>query len=47
MSLAPYGKQEYCIDKMRKMIKINPANELRLKNTLGPLWIGNSAIQPL
>ena len=46
MGLAPYGKSEYCIDKMRKMIKINPSNELQFKNTLGPLWIGGSAIQP-
>jgi len=47
MGLAPYGKPEYCIDKMRKMIKINPANESQFKNTLGPVWIGGSAIQPL
>ncbi len=25
MGLAPYGKPKYCIDKMRKMIKINPS----------------------
>ena len=46
MGLAPYGKPEYCIDKMRKMIKINPANGLQFKNTLGHIWIAGSAIQP-
>jgi carbamoyltransferase len=24
MGLAPYGKPEYCIDKMRKIIRIDP-----------------------
>lgn len=45
MGLAPYGKPEYCIDKMRKMIKLNPSQDLRFKNTIGPVWIGGSAIQ--
>ena len=45
MGLAPYGKPEYCIDKMRKMIKIDPSHDLRIKNTIGPVWIGGSAIQ--
>jgi carbamoyltransferase len=45
MGLAPYGKPEYCIDIMRKMIKINPSQGLRFKNTIGPVWIGGSAIQ--
>jgi carbamoyltransferase len=31
---------------MRKMIKINPANGLQFKNTLGHIWIAGSAIQP-
>jgi carbamoyltransferase len=37
MGLAPYGKAEYCIDKMRKVIRINPSNPLRFQNTIGGL----------
>jgi len=33
MGLAPYGKPEYCIDKMRKIIRINPKNPLEFQNT--------------
>src|SRR5919108_1112723 len=37
MGLAPYGKAEYCIDKMRKIIRIDPHNPLRFQNTIGGL----------
>jgi carbamoyltransferase len=46
MGLAPYGKPDYCIEKMRKIIRIDPNDPLRFQNTLGPVWIGGSAIQP-
>lgn len=35
MGLAPYGNAKYCIDKMRKIIRIDPHNPLRFKNTIG------------
>jgi carbamoyltransferase len=35
MGLAPYGKAEYCIDKMRKIIRVDPHNPLRFQNTIG------------
>ncbi|MCS4542372.1 MAG: hypothetical protein HY929_08720 [Euryarchaeota archaeon] len=35
MGLAPYGKPEYCIDKMKKIIRINPSNPLGFENTVG------------
>lgn len=37
MGLAPYGKAEYCIDKMRKIIRIHPDNPLKFQNTIGGL----------
>jgi carbamoyltransferase len=37
MGLAPYGKADYCIDKMRKIIRIDPHNPLRFQNTIGGL----------
>ncbi len=35
MGLAPYGKPEYCVDKMKKIVRINPANPLEFQNTFG------------
>ncbi|MGC9069377.1 MAG: carbamoyltransferase family protein [Thermoprotei archaeon] len=35
MGLAPYGKPEYCIDKMKKIIRLNPKNPLEFQNTFG------------
>lgn len=35
MGLAPYGKAEYCIDKIRQMIDIDPFNPLKFKNQMG------------
>lgn len=35
MGLAPYGKPEYCYDKMQKIIRINPNNPLEIQNTFG------------
>ena len=35
MGLAPYGKAEHCIDKMRKIIRIDQRNPLRFQNTVG------------
>ena len=35
MGLAPYGKAEHCIDKMRKIIRIDQDNPLRFQNTVG------------
>jgi carbamoyltransferase len=43
MGLAPYGKSEHCIEKMRKLIRINPNNPLRFQNTVGAVM---STIQP-
>jgi carbamoyltransferase len=43
MGLAPYGKAQYCIDKMRKIISIDKYNALRFKNMIGRL---GSDIQP-
>ena len=34
MGLAPYGKAEYCIDQIRKIIRINPKNPLQFQNTI-------------
>ena len=34
MGLAPYGKAEYCIDAMKKIIRIDPKNKLKFKNTI-------------
>jgi len=33
MGLAPYGKAEHCIDKMKKIIRLNPKNPLEFQNT--------------
>lgn len=33
MGLAPYGKPEFCIDKMKKIIRLNPKNPLEFQNT--------------
>lgn len=35
MGMAPYGKAEYCIDQMRKIIRINPRKPLEFQNTMG------------
>ncbi len=35
MGLAPYGKPEYCYDKMKKLIRINPSNPLEFQNISG------------
>jgi len=35
MGLAPYGKAEYCIDKIKKLIDINETNPLQFKNQIG------------
>ena len=35
MGMAPYGKSEYCIDKVRKIVRINPKNPLEFQNTIG------------
>lgn len=35
MGLAPYGRPEYCIEEMRKMIAINPKKPLEFQNTSG------------
>ena len=34
MGLAPYGKSEYCIEQMRKIIRLHPHNPLRFQNTI-------------
>jgi carbamoyltransferase len=43
MGLAPYGKAEYCIDRMRKIIRIDEHRPLRFQNTIGGI---GSNIQP-
>lgn len=35
MGLAPYGRPEYCIEEMRRMITINPKKPLEFQNTSG------------
>lgn len=35
MGLAPYGKAEYCLDKMRKIIRVSRSNPLEFENTIG------------
>jgi carbamoyltransferase len=35
MGMAPYGRYEYCIDEMRKIIRINPKKPLEFQNTIG------------
>lgn len=34
MGLAPYGKAEYCLDEMRKIIRISRSNPLEFENTI-------------
>ncbi len=34
MGLAPYGKAEYCIEPMKKIIRLNPKNPLVFQNTI-------------
>jgi carbamoyltransferase len=43
MGLAPYGKAEYCIDRVRKIIRIDEHKPLRFQNTIGGI---GSNIQP-
>jgi carbamoyltransferase len=35
MGMAPYGRPEYCIDQMRRIVRINPRRPLEFQNTLG------------
>ena len=35
MGLAPYGRPEFCIDEMKKLIRINPGKPLEFQNTSG------------
>lgn len=35
MGLAPYGKADFCIEKMEKIIRLSPANPLEFQNTFG------------
>lgn len=37
MGLAPYGKPEYCIEQMRKIIRIHSHNPLCFENTMGTI----------
>ncbi|MBW2997529.1 hypothetical protein KY349_04280, partial [Candidatus Woesearchaeota archaeon] len=43
MGMAPYGKAEYCIDQMRKIIRIHPRKPLEFQNTIGAcgMYAGN------
>lgn len=34
MGLAPFGKPEYCIEKIRKIVRINPKRPLEFQNTI-------------
>jgi carbamoyltransferase len=43
MGLAPYGRPEYCIDAMRKLVRINPRKPLEFQNISGAYL---SRIQP-
>jgi carbamoyltransferase len=43
MGLAPYGRPEYCIDTMRKLVRINPRKPLEFQNISGAYL---SRIQP-
>ncbi|MFL6324767.1 MAG: carbamoyltransferase C-terminal domain-containing protein [Nitrososphaeraceae archaeon] len=43
MGLAPYGRAEYCIEQMKKIIRVHPHNPLRFENTVGT--IRSSTIQ--
>ena len=35
MGMAPYGRPEYCLDPMRRIIRINPKKPLEFQNTSG------------
>lgn len=35
MGLAPYGRPEYCVDELKKIIRINPGKPLEFQNTCG------------
>ncbi|MBI3160215.1 MAG: hypothetical protein HYZ26_11520 [Chloroflexi bacterium] len=35
MGMAPYGRPEYCLDAMRRIIRVNPRKPLEFQNTLG------------
>ena len=35
MGLAPYGQPEFCLDQMRKIVRIHPRRPLEFQNTLG------------
>ncbi|MFH1438982.1 MAG: carbamoyltransferase C-terminal domain-containing protein [Candidatus Woesearchaeota archaeon] len=37
MGMAPYGKAEYSIDNIRKIIRINPQNPLEFQNRIGAI----------
>ncbi len=43
MGLAPYGRSDVCLDKMRRIIRLSPVNPLRFQNTIGAV---NLAVQP-
>jgi len=43
MGLAPYGRPEYCIDEMRKLVRLNPGKPLEFQNTSGAYL---SRVQP-
>ena len=35
MGMAPYGLPEYCLDKMQKIVRVNPDKPLEFENTIG------------
>lgn len=35
MGLAPYGRPEYCLDEMRRIVRVNPKRPLEFQNTIG------------
>ncbi len=35
MGLAPYGRSKYCINEVRKIVRINPKKPLEFQNTIG------------
>jgi len=35
MGMAPYGRPEYCMDQMRRIVRINPQRPLEFQNTIG------------
>jgi carbamoyltransferase len=43
MGLAPYGKAEYCIEKLRNIMRISPSNPLEFQNTSGAY---HNSLQP-